>query len=294
MRYVKKVLKKVLRRVFRPILLIVARGRISQIDSTNAVSRSLADVLIVTLNNHINPEEKIWIDKVESLRRELGSSSHEIQIADYGAGSPNLYLTTEQMSQGMTICRTIGDTCKRASKSYFWAFLLFRLIREYKPRVCLELGTCLGISGCYQAAALKINQFGTLITLEGAESLASIATQNFQILGFDNVKVVIGRFQDTLTDVLKQHSPIDYAFIDGHHDEQATKAYFKRMVPVLSDRAVLVFDDISWSEGMKRAWCIIESDERVKISVDLGSVGICILDSSIKKKQTLRIPIAWE
>ena len=99
-------------------------------------------------------------------------------------------------TKGRVITKAIGDACK-TSKSHFWSFLLFKLIREFKPSTCLELGTALGISACYQAAALKLNQAGNLTTLEGADSLALIAKQHFQALGLDNVRVVIGRFQDT-------------------------------------------------------------------------------------------------
>ena len=69
---------------------------------------------------------------------------------------------------------------KKGSKHYFWSLLLFKLIREFKPLNSVELGTCLGISGAYQAAAQKLNKSGRLITLEGAKSLASLAEKNLQ------------------------------------------------------------------------------------------------------------------
>jgi hypothetical protein len=60
----------------------------------------------------------------------------------------------------------------------------------------------------------------------------------------------------------------------------------------LADGALLVFDDISWSGGMKRAWKTIILDERVKISVDLRQIGICIIDSRIAGRKNIAIPIA--
>ena len=193
-------------------------------------------------------------------------------------------------TKGRVITKAIGDACK-TSKSHFWSFLLFKLIREFKPSTCLELGTALGISACYQAAALKLNQAGNLTTLEGADSLALLAKQHFQALGLDNVRVVIGRFQDTLDEVLNRQQPIDYAFIDGHHDEKATLDYFEQLAPFLSERAMLIFDDISWSEGMKRGWSAMEADSRVRISIDLETVGICIINNCMKRKQSCKIPL---
>jgi len=259
---------------------------------SNVTLKSLANAIIDSLGSSITPQEKLWVDRIELLRRELESSQTEILIVDYGAGSTGLNPTDEEMYQGRVVTRTIGDMCRDSSQPYFWSLLLFKLVREFRPSVCLELGTALGISASYQAAAAKLNQLGKIVTLEGSESLASLARQHFRRLGLDNISVIVGRFQDTLDKVLNEYVPIDYAFIDGHHDEKATLAYFQQVYPFLSERALLVFDDISWSSGMKRAWSAIETDKRVKISLDLLSHGICIIDSSIDTKQNFRIPIA--
>ena len=64
--------------------------------------------------------------------------------------------------------------------------------------------------------------------------------------------VITGRFQDVLDDTLADLREVDYVFIDGHHDEKATLDYFNRIYPFLSKNAIVLFDDISWSEGMKR------------------------------------------
>jgi predicted O-methyltransferase YrrM len=98
--------------------------------------------------------------------------------------------------------------------------------------------------------------------------------RNFTNLGLDNVETVRGRFQDTLSKVLSANSPVNYAFIDGHHDEAATVKYFNAFVPALADTAVVVFDDIHWSDGMTRAWDVIRRHGHVRVSVDLGLMGI--------------------
>ena len=116
-----------------------------------------------------------------------------------------------------------------------------------------------------------------------------LAEGYFSNLGLDNVEVVVGLFQDTLKSVLEAHQPIEYAFVDGHHQEEATIAYFREVLPFLSERAVVIFDDISWSEGMKRAWSAIKAYESVKICVDLAYVGICIIDSSITQRLSFKV-----
>lgn len=285
-------IREVARRAFRIPRLLKTQRELSRLSSQpDVISKLLLSALKSTLENKLTPEEQAWIDQIESLRQELNNSTTEISIVDYGAGLPNLHPADEVMHQGRVTTRSVGEVCQTNSKSRSWSLLLFQLIREFKPSVCIELGTCLGISTAYQAAALKLNQQGKIITLEGAESLASLANQNFQTLDLDNVSVVMGRFQDTLSNVLNEQGPIDCAFIDGHHDEKATIAYFWQIYPFLTKSAVLVFDDISWSKGMQRAWNTIEADQRVGISINLSNIGICVVDSDTANKTSFKIPI---
>lgn len=286
MRFVKRLAKPLLRVVFN-FKAEAAIARLSQ--GTNQAAKSLAYALQETLHRNISPEETAWIERIESLRKELNSSTATVSLVDYGAGDPSQTRTDQDMYQGRFVTMTIGEVCRGASKPYVWSLLLFKLIRKLRSSACLELGTCLGVSGSFQAAALKLNGTGKIITLEGAESLADLAEKNFQRLGLDNVVVVKGRFQDTLKDVLNKYSPLSYAFIDGHHDEKATLDYFDRIAPHLSETALVVFDDISWSEGMKRAWERIKSDDRVRISVDLREVGVCLFGSGIAEKSSYKL-----
>ena len=244
----------------------------------------LANTLKSTLKNDLIPEEKVWIDKIEQLRENLNASTTEISLVDYGAGKSDEHRTQQDMYAGKTVTTTVGEVCRFGSKSPFWSFLLYNLVREFKPAVCIELGTCLGISASYQAVALSLNKAGKIVTIEGAKTLAKYAEQNIETIGLENVRVVAGRFQDVLDEVLNESSPIDFAFIDGHHDEKATMRYFEQIISFLSNQPrVLVFDDIPWSPGMKRVWKKIKVDERVKISVDFRKVGICLMNKKIEE-----------
>lgn len=250
----------------------------------------IANAIADALNENLTSEEKVWIDQIEALRGVLSADLTEITITDYGAGSPKSNRTKEEMYDGVATTTNISECC-RASKPHFWALVLFKLIRKFKPTTSIELGTSLGISAAYQAAAHKINNKGRVTTMEGATLLASLSKKNLQKLGLDNTDVVCGRFQDNLDRVLKEKKPIDYAFIDGHHDEGATITYFESFIPNLSDKAIIVLDDISWSNGMRRAWDRIIKNENVKVSLDLGTIGICLLDSDMVKMRDFRIKL---
>lgn len=258
---------------------------------TNMAGRLLGEVLQETLQNQVTPQELEWVTRIEALRKDLSSSAATITFVDYGAGESNLALTDESMFNGRNVDRTIGDICQGSSEPYFWSLLLFKTVRKFKPVSCIEMGTCLGISTAFQAAALRLNGVGQVVSLEGAEALASLAKSHLQRLGLDNASVVTGRFQDTLDAVLKAQKPIDFIFIDGHHDEKATLAYFEQTMPFLAEGATLIFDDINWSSGMKRAWKAIAADVRVNISIDLRRVGVVIIDRRLSSKKSLTIPL---
>lgn len=246
-------------------------------DIDDMTGKLLADSIVATLNRKASHEEKVWIDKIESLRSRLNTSSQQVTYIDYGAGSPELNLTSQQMYEGKIKSSTIGKICRTASKQPAWCFLLFSLVRNFQPVTCLELGTCLGISTAYLAAGLELNRSGMVTTLEGAGVLASEARRNLCELGLAKVDLITGRFQDKLPEVLRAQKHFDFVYIDGHHDEQATLSYFEQILPFLNNNALIVFDDISWSEGMRKAWDTILSCEKVRLSVVFYGVGICTI-----------------
>lgn len=231
-------------------------------------------------NQNFSENEKEYIKKIEIIRYKYLNSKKSIDYKDFGAGSPN----SDASENILVKNKLIHNICK-ASIPFKKAILLFKVVRNLKPNNCLELGTCLGISSSYISSALQLNQKGFLFTIEGDPQLAALSEKNFQELNLKNIKVFAGRFQDILDEVLKKHNPIDFVFIDGHHTEKATLKYFNIIFPYLSDRSILIFDDIKWSNGMNRAWKRIKTNQKVNFSIDLGEMGIIfILKEKIKKK----------
>lgn len=177
-----------------------------------------------------------------------------------------------------------------SSKSRLWALLLYGLIREFQPENCLELGTCLGISAAYQATALSLNGKGHLTTIEGSAELADLARSNLEKLKVNDVTVLTGRFVDVLPALHDSDSKFDYVFIDGHHDEVATVRYFESLFHRFTEDAVIVVDDIRWSDGMYRAWQRIIANTAVVSVFDFRNVGVVLLGLDGQKRQ-FRMPL---
>lgn len=254
----------------------------------NKVVRAVGESLLESFTWRIPKYEKEAISLIEGRRLNLLKSNEKISVIDYGAGSPNANKTEEEMRMGIQSTALVSNICE-ASKSRFWATFLFRLIRKLKPSSCVELGTCVGISASYQAAALSLNEKGELVSIEGSPYIADIARDTFDILNLKNVSVVTGPFDQTLRNVLETVKPIDFFFNDGHHDHDAVIKNFNSSIPYLSDESIVILDDISWSPGMRKAWLEIENHDLVTISIDLRKIGIVLICRGQFKKEKVTV-----
>ena len=253
--------------------------------------KAIGEAINESLNNYIDDEDRLLINSIENRRSTLLSSQEEIPVIDYGAGQVDSGLTMEEMMAGVKSRKFVAEISERRSKPPFWAKILFKIVRKLEPLSCIELGTCVGISAAYQASALKLNGKGQLKTIEGSPEISKIAQETVEQLDLNNTEVITGAFHEKLKGTLESAKPIDFFFNDGHHDHDALLNYFEETVPYLARKAVIIFDDISWSKGMKKAWLKIKSDHRVSATVDLKKIGIAIVDNTLTKKEEFNIPL---
>lgn len=209
---------------------------------------------------------------IENVRELLLIDKRELDIEDFGAGSRVKKTNTR------AVC-AIADSSLKPKK---FGQLLFRIVDRYSPDNILELGTSLGITTAYLASAKKN---AAVITMEGAGAVAALAKQNFKKLQLDNIEMVEGNFDETLSDVMKRTKKLDLAFIDGNHRLEPTVRYFKELLPAVHEYSVLIFDDIHWSKEMEQAWETIKEDPSVTLSIDLFFIGLVFFRKEQKVKQ---------
>ena len=239
------------------------------------------------------PQELDAFRQINALAKKYIESEQLVAIKDYGAGKSESNREREEMITGKDTSNTVSRIYRSAASKEKWGKLIFKLVREFRPENCLELGTSLGMSASYQIFALKLNGKGALTTIEGSEEIAKIADENLKAHGYSDYSVKVGRFNDVLPTVLNLEKPIDFVFIDGHHDKDATWQYFEMIYPYLKKKAVLIFDDINWSKGMQEVWTDIYQDNRNLISFDLFNWGICLVEKDAKQlsKECFKIGI---
>jgi len=258
--------------------------------SPNPKLKAIGEALGEALTESLSPEEKQLTDRIEHRRALLLRSEKTIEVIDYGAGNADSRRTREEMNRGVRSTALVGKV-SQWSKPAFWALVLFKLVRKLEPNSSVELGTCVGISAAYLSAALKLNGKGRLFSLEGSPAIAEIARETLQEMQLENCAVITGPFYETLKASMESAKPIDFFFNDGHHDHDAVIQYFNESLPNLADQSIVVFDDISWTPGMRQAWAEIENHPQVSATIDLETIGIALISRHPARKEKFRMPL---
>lgn len=233
-------------------------------------SRALFRALWTTALRRAPSGERAWLERIEARRREL--AREEVAVA---ADFPYAANPVPGWAEGVNRPAPLWAVSALMSVPARLGRLQMRLVRELEPRSCLELGTGVGISAAYQAAALELNGRGTLTTVDAARRWSAVAAEGISRLGLsDRVEVLVGPIRDTLPATLERMSPIDYAFIDAEHTEAAMIAQFEMLLPRTAPGGVLMFDDIDFSAEMQRGWRAIHQDDRLAFAISLGRVGV--------------------
>ncbi len=197
------------------------------------------------------------LDSIHLLREKLQTDYSIIEIEDYGTGKSSSSISV--LEADVAVRRKYG-------------VLLYRLVKYFKPQNILELGTSIGISSSYLAAA---NPKVRIVSLEGSDKLSELARRNHSAINIQNVEVVSGNFDVLLPAVLDKIPVIDFGFFDGNHRKTATLKYFEQCVIKTNENSVFVFDDISRDKEMSEAWEAVKAHQKVTLTLEVFPFGIC-------------------
>ena len=213
-----------------------------------------------------------YIRPIENKRAKLEASSELVQVWDRGAGS----------RQNESAMRSISAIAKSALKPKKYGQLLYKIVANYQPSQILEMGTSLGITTSYLAAA---NPNARVVTMEGAPNVAKIALTTFNELGFNAIEIKEGDFDETLPQYLNAIETVGVAYVDGNHRYTPTVRYFDLLLQKTNDASILIFDDIHWSSEMEQAWEEIKNHPSVTLTIDLFFIGLVFVRKSQREKE---------
>ena len=227
---------------------------------------------------------------IERRREFLLACEDSLDVVDYGsAGSP----------EGLHVQRRVCDIAKNHLESARVGQVLFRIVNflheeEKRPLNILELGTSLGITTAYLASPDSRNK---VVTMECSEAVLRVAQGVWKMLKLENIEWIQGniefRIQNSEFRVQSSEAKgerIDLAYVDANHTYEATMRYADFLLNRLTEKGILVLDDIHYSEPMERAWSELKADPRVTTSMDLYHVGLLFVDTHyLKRHYRIRI-----
>ncbi|NRB49894.1 MAG: class I SAM-dependent methyltransferase [Saprospiraceae bacterium] len=229
-------------------------------------------------------QDKRWFyafSDAAGLRDYIYQNHQLIPQSQFGAGSQIIKDKQVRISDlGRTVAVDAGN-----------GQLLFRLVNYLKPTQMLEMGTSLGLSAVYQAAAA---QDATFHTIEGSPAIAQLAKGHLQGMKFKNMKYYQGSFDEVLPKLLPTLPQLDYVYLDGDHSHEPTLRYFEICLPYLNEQSAFVVADIYWSPEMMEAWQALQAHPSVTFSVDFYDFGVLFFRKTEEPKQHFSlIPSAW-
>lgn len=217
-----------------------------------------------------NKEPVSGFEEIEHVRTKLLQSTMEIEVQDLGARSPHFTKAKRPLSKVAATSTSPSSLCE----------LLFRIVRYQNARSIVELGTSAGITTLYLGKGSQAQ----VVTFEGNPDLVNIALTHFELFDAHNIRLIQGNLDNTLPDFLQNPSKINFAFMDANHRYEPTMRYFTLLSKRMSERGIIVVDDIYHSEEMARAWQELSHHDLVYGSVDLFRCGILFFDTALHRQ----------
>ncbi|HSQ47729.1 MAG TPA: class I SAM-dependent methyltransferase [Lutibacter sp.] len=231
------------------------------------------DLVTECFNTQTNPAKMGAFNRIQ---KSLFSNKNSITITDYGKGS-SVFKSND---------RKVSDIAKIAGINKKKSALLLRMVAYLNPKNILEIGTSVGLG----TSVLSIgNPDAKIVTLEGCKNTADVATALFKTNQLNNIDLIVGNFNETLSAVLadKQY---DLIYFDGNHQNEPTLQYFNQCLETVHNNSIFIFDDINWSPEMQLAWQEIKNHPKVTISINTFFWGMVFFRKEQKKQHfTIRV-----
>jgi predicted O-methyltransferase YrrM len=217
-----------------------------------------------------NKIDSVIVNSVEAARKRMLSDQGIIKVEDLGSGSRRM--TDKE--------RRICDIAKYSAVPRKYGVFLYRMAGAFGRPLIVELGTSLGISTMYMAAA---SPEVPLITIEGSATVSEIASMNFTWAGLQNIRSLTGSFESLLPAVKKEGIHPGLVFIDGDHRREPLLSCFNHIADMSGPDTVVIIDDINYGKDMAATWKTIQDHQKVSVTVDIFRMGVVFFRKGIAK-----------
>lgn len=131
------------------------------------------------------------------------------------------------------------------------------LVTRKAPEAVLEFGAAFGASGMYWLAGMEEAGQGRLYSFEPNALWCAIARENFAAVS-TRATLVNGTFEANIAAI--EPGSVGIALIDAIHTREFVLSQFALVRSVAAPGALVIFDDIDFSEEMRRCWQEIARD----------------------------------
>ncbi len=151
-----------------------------------------------------------------------------------------------------------SDALARLSSPAPACALLAELIARTAPAWVVEIGSAFGVASVAMASALVAGGRGRFDGIELEDWKAALADAAVRAVLGDRGAVHAGGVESVLPALVDRRATrIDFAFVDALHTYDATWAEHRLLVAATAPGAVVVYDDVSFSDDMRRCWSAI-------------------------------------
>lgn len=208
--------------------------------------------------DYFKPNASAYSSKIENLAHQTNKLGTQPLWEGYAG---NNIAGATRMPDGVRTAPSMGD-------------LYTYLTQELKPKTIVEFGTAFGVSGMYFLAGINSNNNGLLLTFDPNDVWAKLAEDNLSQIS-DRFKLTIGTFEENIDKLLPKGGFIDLAFIDAIHTKEFVVPQLNMVVARSSKKAIIILDDINFTDNMKECWKEVSTDSRFASSASFGDrVGI--------------------
>lgn len=215
--------------------------------------------------------------KLQEASNSLENNYNLIELSDFAKSHRQTGLSIRRMY-------------KKSGHTLYEYESLYRLMVFTKTKMSLELGASVGMSGLSMSLA---NKKGLHTSVEGNSSLADCTNALFKKFGLVNAHCVNASFETFFLNTSNLHM-YDFVFIDGDHRYQATLENFGKLLPLLTEDAIILVDDIHWSFDMNKAWQELTQHPAIHCSLEMPRWGLLFKSKKLTKGRFSYLPAIYK
>lgn len=211
------------------------------------------------------PSERVSLDFVKSDSSEW-SRDRLRHLVDRPLRSPVLARIEERRRElaalpPMALHRSYDGTNPNAGQPFVtprsislprrYGRILYSIAADLRPRLTLEAGAGLGMSGMYLGAGIALTRTGRLMSFEIAD---------YHQIARESIEAVLPRVEVRQDDFGNFHraldptAMVDLCFLDSKHDTQTVIRNYKSLLGWIGPRGVVMVDDVTSTTESRLAW----------------------------------------